>query len=71
MKSKPDTLESRAITAELALGLQEHILHRSEGKARPVAMNDKIDKVDFEFTYKGQHYWLILLREDSLSKGKL
>ncbi len=69
MKPKTYTVESRAITAKIAEGLQEHVLLVSGGKARPMVINDKVDKVDFEFTVKGQHYWLVLLGEDKLSKG--
>ena len=71
MKSKNDTIESRAITSTVALGIQEHLLHLSNGTARPMEVNDKLDKVDFEFTVKGKHYWMVLLREDKLSKGSL
>ena len=69
MKSKNDTIESRAITSTIALGIQEHLLHLSNGKARRMEVDTWLDKVDFEFTVKGQHYCMVLLREDKLSRG--
>lgn len=53
--------EKRAITREVVTDLDEFLAKQYD--AKPGQLNKEIDKCDFSFTHKGQHFWLVLLRE--------
>lgn len=54
--------EKRQITKNIAKQLYTFLLGRAFEVTTP-EINGKIDKADFEFTFGGQHFTLILLRE--------
>ena len=50
-------------TKELIKLLKSAIISLPDNKFHGAEANEIYDKVDFSFTYKEQHYWLVLLRE--------
>ena len=68
-KSQPNRIK---ISKELANCVEQHLSTLADAKYHGQERNEKVDKVDFSITYKGQHYWLVLLREGKkvpISKG--
>ena len=63
--AKEQQVDKMRITRNLAIKLVGCIRGMVDTKFHGREYNDKYDKVDFSLTFNGQHYWLVLLREDS------
>tara|TARA_Y100000310_G_scaffold308651_1_gene351995 strand:+ start:1069 stop:1323 length:255 start_codon:yes stop_codon:yes gene_type:complete len=57
--------EKIKLTEELNGYLKYHLTTLAGAKYHGYEHNRNADKVDISLTYKGQHYWIVILREGS------